>query len=223
MMIQPIRFSLTLPAILLTTSFVAADTVYQINAQGKRVVIQREAIVLREDSSFLVYKHFDLKEQRVVKVVLNQGSLPYECDRSSPTERRQIVNLWRRFGYTVTAIDQSGTSTLVADAYLDFYPPGGRGSLLEAVPPRTSVPMLLDNGSADEVDFSNLDRIEVVGDRLRLTLRNGTVEQGKFLMPTRQAAEARLLGITEHYDPGSDDVFDFSLPLASMKQIRFEH
>src|SRR5207247_2356508 len=69
-----------------------ADTIYQANAQGKQVVIQRDAIVVKEDPSFLVYKHFDLKEQRVVKVVLNKGSLPYEVNTSAPEARRQISN-----------------------------------------------------------------------------------------------------------------------------------
>ena len=70
-----------------------ADTIYQANAQGKQVVIQRDAIVVKDDPSFLVYKHFDLKEQRVVKVVLNKGSLPYEVNPSAPEARRQIVEI----------------------------------------------------------------------------------------------------------------------------------
>jgi hypothetical protein len=41
-------------------------------------------------------------------------------------------------------------------------------------------------------------------------------------MPTDRPAEARLLGITEQYDPASAEVFDFSLPLARLKEIRFE-
>ena len=53
-----------------------ADTIYQMNAQGKQVVVQRDAIVVSEDSSFVVYKHFELKDRRVEIVRLNKGSLP---------------------------------------------------------------------------------------------------------------------------------------------------
>src|SRR5436305_12416141 len=69
-----------------------ADTIVQANAQGKLVVIQRGAIVVKDDPSILVYKHFDLKEQRVVKVVLSQGSIPYQFNPSAPQSRRQIVD-----------------------------------------------------------------------------------------------------------------------------------
>lgn len=47
------------------------------------------------------------------------------------------------------------------------------------------------------------------------------MEAGRFLMPTNQPAEARFLGITDQYNPASSQVFDFSLPLARVKEIRF--
>jgi len=199
-----------------------ADTIVQANAQGKLVVIQRDAILVKDDPSFLVYKHFDLKEQRVVKVVLNKGSLPYEVNPSAPEARRQIVETWKRFGHKATLVDDSGKRAELFDLYLDFYPPGGRGSLLESVPPMTKLPLLVDGGGADEIEFSKIARIEVEGSQLRVTLRGGQTEAGKFLMPTDKPAEVRVLGITEHYDPASADVFDFSLPLTRLKEIRFE-
>ncbi len=199
-----------------------ADTIYQINAQGKQVVIQRQAIVFKEDNQYVYYKHFELKERRVEKVNLNKGSLPYVVDKSPAAERQQIVNIWKRFGYTATVTDQAGKTTQVFDAYLDFYPPAGRGSLLESVPPRTSFAILILGGNADEVEFSKIARIEFQGQRLKLTLRSGEVEVGTFLMPTDHPAEARLLGISDSYDPASTEVFDFSQPLANLKEIRFD-
>lgn len=199
-----------------------ADTILQTDAQGKPRVIQRNAIVVQEDSSSLIYKHFDLKDQRVVKVTLDQGSLPYDADRSKPDERQQIVALWKRFGFTATVTDQTGKTTRVFDAYLDFYPPGGRGSLLDSVPPRINFPISLDGGGGDLVDFADIAQIDFAGDHLKITLTNGQVKQGKFLMPTDKPAEARFLGITDHYDPASIDVFDFSAPLSHLRQIRFE-
>ena len=213
----------TIPCILLALVWpLNADTLYQISSQGRRVVIQRNAIVVKEDTSAIVYKHFELKERRVEKAVLNQGSLPYEAERSGAQERQQIVELWKRFGYTATVTDASGKVTKVFDAYLDFYPPGGRGSLLESVPALTLLPLQFDAGGADEVEFSDIDRIEVQGDRLKVTLRKGTLKEGKFLMPTTQPMEARFLGITDRYDPASPEVFDFSLPLSQAKLIVFE-
>jgi len=187
-----------------------ADTVYQTSAQGKQVVIQRDAIVVKEDANYLYYKHFDLKERRVEKVNLNKGSLPFQVNKTPAPDRRQIVDVWKRFGYQVTVTNQAGKSTQVFDAYLDFYPPAGRGSLLESVPARTSFPISIEGGSADEV-------------RLKLTLRSGEVEIGTFLMPTEHPAEARLLGITDRYDPASADVFDFSETLGELKEIRFDN
>jgi hypothetical protein len=199
-----------------------ADTIYQTTAQGKQMVVQRNAIVIQENSSFLVYKHFDLKERRVTKVTLNKGSLPYYVQTSNAGGRTQIVEIWKRFGYKATLTDQAGKVTHLYDLYLDFYPPGGRGSLLESVPPRTSFPVLLDNGGADEIDFSKIDRVSIQGDRLSITSREGKTLDGRFLMPTTHPAEARVLGITDHYDPASPDVFDFSVPLSKVKLISFE-
>jgi hypothetical protein len=199
-----------------------ADTIYQMNAQGRQVVVQRDAIVVIEDSSFLVYKHFELKERRVEIVRLNKGSLPYSVERASPDARRQIVDVWKRFGFKAMVTDLAGKSTPVFDVYLDFYPPGGRGSLLESLPATTSFPVLMDNGSADDVDISKIDRVQIQGDHLKMTLGNGQVEEGKFLMPTNQPAEVRFLGITDQYNPASQQVFDFSLPLASIKEIKFD-
>jgi hypothetical protein len=206
--------SLTLPA--------RADTIYQMNAQGRQVVVQAGAIVISEDSSFLVYKHFEQKDRRVEIVRLNKGSLPYSVVTASPDQRRQIVEVWKRFGFKATVTDLAGKATRVFDVYLDFYPPGGRGSLLESVPPTTSLTVLMDNGNADEVDISKIARVQIQGDRLKMTLRNNQVEEGKFLMPTNQPVEARFLGITDQYDPASQQVFDFSLPLARIKEISFD-
>jgi len=199
-----------------------ADTIYQTNAQGRQVVVQRDAIVVSEDSSFLVYKHFELKERRVEIVRLNKGSLPYSVETASADARRQIMEVWKRFGYKATVTDLAGKATRVFDVYLDFYPPGGRGSLLESVAPTTSFTVLLDNGGADEAEFTKISQVQVQGDRLKMTLRNGQVEDGKFLMPTNQPVEVRLLGITDQYNPASPQVFDFSLPLAKIKEISFE-
>lgn len=198
-----------------------ADTIYQMTNQGKQVAVQRDAIVVSEDSSFVVYKHFELKDRRVEIVRLNKGSLPYSVQTASPDQRRQIVEVWKRFGFKATVTDLAGKVTSVFDAYLDFYPPGGRGSLLESVPATTSFSVLMDNGSADDVDISKIDRVQMQGDRLKTILRNGQVEEGKFLMPTNRPAEVRFLGITDQYNPASPRVFDFSLPLARIREISF--
>lgn len=200
-----------------------ADVISQTNAQGRRVVIQQNAIVIRQDSSAVVYKHFDLKDRRVVKAALNQASLPYDVQISAPDVRQQIVELWKRFGFTATVTDDAGKTVRVSDAYLDFYPPGGRGSLLEGVPARTNFPVELTAGGYDQFDFSDIARLEFQGDHLRFTLTDGSVKEGRFLMPTSKPAEARFLGITDHYDPAGPNVFDFSLPIARIHQIDFEH
>ena len=199
-----------------------ADTIYQMNAQGKQVVVQRDAIVVSEDSSFLVYKHFDLKDRRVEIVRLNKGTLPFSVETASPDYRRHIVDIWKRVGFKATVTDLAGKATRVFDVYLDFYPPGGRGSLLESLPPTTSFVVLMDNGSADDVEITKIDRVQIQGDHLKMNLRNGQVEEGKFLMPTNKPAEVRFLGITDQYNPASLQVFDFSLPLASIKEIKFD-
>ena len=199
-----------------------ADTIYQTTAQGKEVVLQRDAIIIQEDSSFLRYKHFDLKEHRVTVVSLNRGTLAYSVRKSDAAERQQIVNIWKKFGFKATVTTQAGKISQIADVYLDFYPPGGHGSLLESIPARTTFPLQIDKGGADEFDFSKIDRVDIQGDRLSLTLREGQTFTGKILMPTTKPAEVRLLGITDQYDPASKDVFDFSVPLSQLKMISFE-
>jgi hypothetical protein len=155
-------------------------------------------------------------------VRLNKGSLPYSVERSGPEGHKQIVATWKRFGCSASVTDQAGKTTRVFDVYLDFYPPGGRGSLLELIPARTAFPLLLDAGGANEIEFERINRVELQGDRLKVTLRDGTVEEGRFLMPANQPAETRFLGITDNYSPSSEEVFDFSVPLAKLKEIRFD-
>jgi hypothetical protein len=197
------------------------DTIYQTNSQGKEIILQRDAIVILQDSAFVVYKHFDLKERRVVVVRLNRGSLPFRVEVNARA-RPQIVEAWKHFGYKATLTDQAGKISQVYDLYLDFYPPGGRGSLLESIAPRTAFPIQIDNGGADEFGFEKIDRVGILGDRLSVTLREGKTVTGKFLMPTTQPAEVRVLGITDKYDPASQQVFDFSVPLSQLKLISFE-
>jgi len=208
--------------VLVAAGPLSADTIYQTNAQGKQVIIQRNAIVVKQDPSFLVYKHFDLRDRRVAKVTLSQGSLPYSVDTSNASGRQQIVEMWKHFGYKATLKDSSGKTTALFDVFFDFYPPGGRGSLLESVPPRTSLPILMDGGAADELEFSKITSVDIQGAHLKITLRNGQVESGQFLMPTDKPAEVRLLGISDHYDPSSNEVFDFSTPMNQLTEIQFE-
>jgi len=200
-----------------------ADTLSQTTATGKIQVLQRDAIVVLENSDRLVYKHFDLKERRVVTVSLDKMSLPYHVQTSSSAERQSIVALWKKFGFTATVTDLAGKTTKVYDAYMDFYPPGGRGSLLEAVPPRTSFMLLRTGGAADDVDFEKIQSAEFNGNQIKTILRDGSSEEGQFLMPTNLPAEARFLGITDRYDPASREVFDFALPLQKIRKIEFEH
>jgi len=201
---------------------VGADVITQTNSEGRQVVLQRDAIVVKEDSSSIVYKHFDLKDRRVVKEALQESSLPYGVTRSAPDSRQQIVDLWKKFGFTATVTETSGKATVVYDAYIDFYPPGGQGSLLEAIPARTDFPVQLSSGGSDTFDFGDVTRIKFQGDQMELTLANGQVKRGRFLMPTQSPAEARFLGITDHYNPASNEVFDFSVPLAHIQEIAFE-
>ncbi len=209
-------------ALLARAPSLQADTIYQTDPQGKQQVLQRDAILLKEDRSILVYKHFDLPQRRVEKVQLNQKSLPYVVVRSSPQDRKRIVQLWKRFGYTATVTDINGKVTKVFDAYLDFFPAAGQGSFLEAVPAVTSFTLQLEGGGADNVQFSQIDHVEIQGKEITLHLTDGRVEKGKFLMPTSQPAEVHFLGITDAYNPASQDVFDFSEPLSHLKDIRFE-
>jgi hypothetical protein len=199
-----------------------ADTIYQTNPQGKQEILQRDAILVKEDSSILVYKHFDLQQRRVEKVQLSQRSLPYTVVTSSPQDRERIVALWKRFGYSATVTDTSGKVTKVFDAYLDFFPPAGQGSFFEAVPAVTSFPLQFSAGGADNVEFSKIAEVRIQNDKITLRLTDGRIEEGKFLIPTTQPAEARFLGITNAYNPSSQDVFDFSDLLSHLKDIRFE-
>jgi hypothetical protein len=197
------------------------DTIYQTNSLGKEIVLQRDAIVVQQDSSFVVYKHFDLKERRVTVVRLNRGSLPFRVEVNA-SSRAQIVEAWKRYGYKASITDQSGKISHVFDLYLDFYPPGGHGSLLESIPATTSFTLQVDNAGVDEIEFTKIDRVEIQGDRLNVILREGKNVTGKFLMPTTQPAEVRILGISEKYDPASQQVFDFSEPLSQLKLISFD-
>ncbi|MFB3922453.1 MAG: hypothetical protein ACE145_12065 [Terriglobia bacterium] len=205
-----------------TSATSRADTIYQTNPQGKQVIVHRDAILVKEDSASIIYKHFELKERRVVKVRLSKGSLPYRVATTSPEDRQRIVGIWKRFGFTATVTDQAGKATQVFDAYLDFYPPGGRGSLLESVPPRTTFPVMIEGGGADELDFSKIARIEFQGALMKITMRDGKTLDARFLMPTDRPAETRLMGITAQYNPASEDVFDFAVPLDRLKEIQFE-
>ncbi|TAM84771.1 MAG: hypothetical protein EPN47_01260 [Acidobacteria bacterium] len=210
-------YFLVAPALLLK-----ADTIYQATADGRQRAIQRDAILVHQDSSIIIYKHFDLPDMRVEKVQLSEGSLPYMVVTSSIEQRQGIVELWKRFGYTANVTDTSGKTTQVFDAYIDYYPPGGRGSLLVPVPAITSFPLLMSGGAADIQEFSKIDRVDFQNGEVTLTLRNGHVEHGKYLMPITQPAEARFMGISDKYNSSSNDVFDFSEPLYNLKTIVFQ-
>jgi len=200
-----------------------ADTISQTTATGRIQVLQRDAIVVKQNSNSLTYKHFDLKERRVVTVTLAEMSLPYHVQESSASERQSIVGLWKKFGFVAAVTDVSGATTKVYDAYLDFYPPGGRGSLLENVPPRTSFPLLVAGGAADDIDFEKILRVEFNNRHLKITLLEGSAKEGEFLTPTNQPVEVRFLGITDRYNPSSEQVFDFALPFQKIRKIEFEH
>jgi hypothetical protein len=204
-------------------STLAGDTISQSTPTGKIQILQRDAIVVLENSDRLIYKHFDLKERRVVTVSLDKMSLPYHVETSSSAERESIVGLWKKFGFAAIVTDLAGKTTKVYDSYLDFYPPGGRGSLLEAVPPRTSLALLQSNGTGDDVDFEKMLSAEFNGNHVKVTLRDMSTEEGQFLMPTNLPAEARFMGITDQYNPASRDVFDFALPVQRIRKIEFEH
>jgi hypothetical protein len=208
-------------AFTLLASPLYSDTIYQTNSEGKEIVLQRNAIVIQQDSSFVVYKHFDLKERRVVIVRLNRGSLPFRVEINNHA-RESIIEEWEHFGFKGSITDQAGKVTQLFDFYLDYYPPGGHGSLLESIPPSTAFPLQTDAGGIDNVKFEDVDHVDIQGDHLRLTLRTGKTISGKYVMPTSQPAEVRLLGITEKYDPASQRVFDFSVPLFQLKTISFE-
>ncbi|MGH9356277.1 MAG: hypothetical protein ACRD10_09125 [Terriglobia bacterium] len=216
------RLLVTLALLALSAGVAAPDTIVQTDAQGQRQVVQAQAIVVRDDASEVVYKHFDLKQRLVMKVQLNQATLPYQIARSSGASRRQIVELWKQFGYTATVTDQAGKKTTVYDAYLDFFPPPG-GVFLEPVPPRAALPLLLTKGGADEMDFSDVAAVQIHGDELTVTLANGRIETGKLIPPTSRPAAPSFMGITDRYAPDSENVYDFSLPLTQIRQIHFEN
>lgn len=198
------------------------DTIYQTTAQGNEIALQRDAIVVQQDSEFVVYKHFDLKDRRVIVVRLNRGSLPFRVQLGNAAARAQIIKAWKSFGYKTTITDQAGKITRVFDVYLDFYPPGGHGSLLESVPATTSFTLQADNGGGGEIPFEKIDRVVIQGEQLTIILRDEKTVTGKFLMPTSQPVEVRVLGITDQYDPASDRVFDYSAPLFQLKIVSFE-
>ncbi len=215
-----------LPALLIALAALRAapDTITQTNAEGKRLVIQTDAIVVHNDFDAIVYKHFDLQQRRVVLAKLNQGSLPYSVVTSGPAERQQIVNLWKKFGYAASVVTQAGKKLQVYDSYFDFFPaPGGIGAFLESVPPRTNLPILLDGGGADAVDFDKIASIKNQAGRLTVTLSDGKVETGKLLLPTTQPAVVHFMGITDQYKPSSELEYDFSLPLSQIQEIQFEN
>lgn len=215
--------ALALSLVLLSTSLTLADTITQTNAEGQRLVIQTNAIVVENGSDAVVYKHFDLGQRRVVESKLNQGSLPYTVVISSSSERQQIVNLWKKFGYTATVVTNDGKKTELYDCYFDFFPgPGGIGAFLESVPPRTNLPVQFDSGGVDQIDFDQIASIANQQGRLTITLANGKIEHGKFLMPTQQPAVVHLMGISSQYKPGSNQVYDSSIPLPKISEIRFE-
>jgi hypothetical protein len=199
------------------------DTIVQTNASGERTVVQSNAIVVGQNQYSITYKHFDLKLRRVVKVELQQGSLPYQAVLSSAAVRTGIVNVWKQFGYTSVVTTQAGKETQLYDCYLNFFPPSGVGTFLRTVPARTNVPIITDQGAADEIEFSDISTIENTGGQLKITLTNGRVETGKFLMPTSEPAIVYFMGITDHYSPASALVYDFSVPLSRIRQIRFEN
>ena len=200
----------------------AGDLISQTNSQGDTVVLQRGAIVTHQDSSLIIYKHFDLKEHHVTVVSLSRGSLPIQIQESNEAGRAEIVKVWKEFGYKASITDQNGKTTEVYDIYLDFYPPGGRGSLLESFPALTDFPLITEGAAQNEIDFDKIQRVEIQGARLSIIQRDGKTVAGKFLMPTNEPAEVRVLGITDHYDPASTDPFDYSVPLSRLKTISFE-
>ncbi len=200
----------------------AADIISQTNSQGDEIVLQRDDIVTHTDSSLLIYKHFDLKEHRVTLVKLSRGSLPIRVQESDEAGRARIVNVWKHFGFKASITDEAGKTTQLYDVFLDFYPPGGRGSLLESLPALTNFPVQVEGAGPDELDFDKISRVDIQGERLSIVLREGKTVTGKFVLPTDKPAEVRILGITDNYDPASDRPFDYSVPLSQLKVIAFQ-
>ena len=198
-----------------------ADTIYQRTPQRTERIHHRNAIVVQEDSSSILYKHLDLKERRVVKVRLLKWSLPYRVEKSDPEKRGRIVATWRQFGFTAQVTDKTGKTTKVSALFLDFYPPGGRGSLFTPIPPRTSLPVKLPGGRVIDIEFADIDRIEFHARRMQVHLLEGQVVECEFRTPSSEPAEARLLGMTGNYSPESTDVFDFSLRVDNIQSVKF--
>ena len=196
------------------------DTIFQTTPQGTERILRRNTIVVKEDPNSIFYKHFELKERRVVKVRLEKGSFRVRVEKSDAAVREQIVANWKRFGHTAEVTDIDGNSKRLFSLYLDFYPPGGRGSLHNTVPPRTTLPVRFADGGMDEIEFSVIKRIEFQGFRMRIQLNSGASLDCEFRMPTDQPAEARFLGMTDAYPVDSEEVFDFFLPLEKLKEIK---
>lgn len=199
-----------------------ADTIYQEGAEGQQLLVQRDAIVIQQDSDTIIYKHFDLPDQRVERVRLNQGSLAYSVEISSQADHSRILALWKRFGNTANVTDLQGKTTQVFDAYIDYYPPPGKSFLLQMIPATTSLPLQLEGGGLDLIAFSRIATIDFSDGRIRVVLRNDRTEEGTYLMPATEPAQARFLGITDHYNPESQQAFDFSIPLSQIKEIKFQ-
>ena len=210
-----------LPLLLLFTTPARADTIFQRTPQRTERIHHRNAIVVQEDSSSILYKHFDLKERRVVKVRLLKGSLPYRVEKSDPDKRERIVATWRQFGFTAQVTDKTGKTSKVSALFLDFYPPGGRGSLFAPIPPRTALPVLLPGGRVLEIEFADIDRVEFHAHRMQVHLAEGQVVECEFRTPSKEPAEARLLGITGNYSPESKEVFDFSIRVDNIQSVKF--
>lgn len=102
---------LALTVLALVAQPLVADNIYQTTAQGNEIVLQRDAIVVHQDSSLIDYKHFDLKERRVISVRLNRGSLPLRVQTVSDSARAKIVDLWKRLGYKADITDQAGKTS----------------------------------------------------------------------------------------------------------------
>ena len=132
------------------------------------------------------------------------------------------MDIWKRFGFKATVTDLAGKDHPRLRRLPGFLPSRRARLVVGIGPSHNQLHLLMDNGSADDVEISKIDRVEIQGDHLKMTLRNGQIEEGKFLMPTNQPAEVRFLGITDQYNPASQQVFDFSLPLAKIKEIRFD-
>jgi hypothetical protein len=199
------------------------DTITQTDAGGATHIILQRAVVIHQDPNTIVFKHFDLAHRQVVKDHLDQGSLPYNVQRSPASQLQQIVNLWKQFGYTVTITDLSGQKHEIDDMYLDFFPAQGAMPFLESVPSRTTLPIIYDQGGGDDIVFSNIEDIQFQGRHMKVTFTNGKVKSGKFVMPTSQPAVAKFLGITDAYKPESPDLYNYAIPLLQVKEIQFEN